>query len=229
LSRTSSAGPEHAEHDGDRVARGGPVQGTGAECGGDLRGHVRVRGDAGERHEVHDALLGPAADGVREPGLAETAGSYDGDGARGTEQPFDRRDVLVPAEQRIRLVRHTVPGHRGLTAQQLLLYGLESGARVGAEFVAQFTAVRLVPGQRGGRAGRRRLAAQQLTEHLLVARMRHGCRGERSGGLPVPSEAGERERLRADEYVVDGGTFGAQRGHRVVGVTALVGGPFPEG
>jgi hypothetical protein len=142
---------------------------------------------------------------------------------------FHRRDVLVPAEQRIRLVRHTVPGHGRLTAQQLLLYGLESGARIGAELVAQLTAVRLVPGQRGGRARRRRLAAQQLGEHLLVARMLHGGHGQRPGGLRVPSEAGERERLRADERVADGGALGAQCGHGVVGVAALVRGAFPQG
>ena len=151
------------------------------------RGHVLVRGDAGERHEMHHPLLGPAADGVREPGLAEAAGADDGDGAGGAQQPLHRRDVLVPAEQRVRLVRHAVPDHGRLAAQQLLLYGLEPGARIRAELVAQLAAVGLVPRQRGGRARRRRLAAQQLGEHLLVARMLR--RRPRPAARPPPRAA----------------------------------------
>ncbi len=58
--------------------------------------------------------------------------------------------------------------------------------------------------------------------------MRCGGDGQGSRGLRVASEAGERERPRADERGVDGGPLGAQRGDRVVAVGALVGGAFPE-
>lgn len=160
---------------------------------------------------------------MREPGLAKAAGADDGDGAGGAQQPLHRRDVLVPAEELVRLVRHAVPGHRRLAAQQLLLYGLEPGARIRAELVAQLTAVRLVPHQCGGRARRRRLAAQQLGEHLLVARMLRGGHGQRPGRLRVPPEAGERERLRAYERAADRRALGAQRGYGGVGVAGPAG------
>lgn len=199
-----------------------------AERGGHLRGHVLVRGDAGERHEEHHALLGPAADGVREPGLAEAAGADDGDGAGGAQQPLHRRNVLVPAEEWVRLVRHAVPDHRRLATQQLLLYGLEPGARIRAELVAQLTAVSLIPHQRGGRAHRRRLAAQQLGEHFLVARMLRGGHGQRPGRLRVSSEAGERERLRAYERAADEGAPGAQCGYGVVAVAGPVRSALPQ-
>ena len=78
---------------------------------------------------------------------------------------------VVAAEQRVRLVRHAVPDHGRLAPQQLPVQGLERGAGIGAELVAQRAPVRLVPGQRRGRAQRRRLAAQQLQQDLLVARL----------------------------------------------------------
>ena len=71
---------------------------------------------------------------------------------------------------------------------------LSAGARIRAELVAQLTAVRLVPGQRGGRARRRRLAAQQLGEHLLVARM---LGGERRPAARRPPRAAPAGRARA--------------------------------
>lgn len=125
-------------------------------------------------------------------------------------------------------MRHAVSDHGRLAAQQLLLDGLESGARIRAEPVAQLTAVRLVPHQRGGRARRRRLAAQQLGEHLLVARMLRGGHGQRPGRLRVPPQPGEGERPSAEERAVDGGALGAQHGYGVVGVAGLVGGTLPQ-
>ena len=226
-------GAQRAEDAGHRIGGGVAADGgmppvARAERGCHLRGHVLVRRDTGERHEIHHALLGPAADGVREPGLAEAAGADDGDGAGEAQQPLHRRDVLVPAEERIRLVGHAVPDHRRLAAQQLLLDGLEPGARIRAELVAQLAAVRLVPHERGGRARLRRFAAQQLGEQLLVARMLRGGKGQRTRRLRVPAQPGERERLRAYERAADGSALGAQRGHGVVGVAGLVGGAAPQ-
>ena len=69
LSSTSSAGPgaEDGEDPGHRVGQAGRSAApcrllAGAEGGRDLRRHVPVGGDAGERHEMHDALLVPAGE-----------------------------------------------------------------------------------------------------------------------------------------------------------------------
>jgi len=115
-----------------------------------------VGGDAGEGHEVHHPLLGPAADRVGEAGLAQAAGADDRGDPGGAPQAGHRGDVVVAADQRIGLVRDAVPDHRGTALEQLLLHGLEGGAGVGAELVAQRAAVGLVPGQGGRGAERRR-------------------------------------------------------------------------
>jgi hypothetical protein len=169
------AGTEGLDDAGEQVGRDGGLADwgapglAGAQRRGDLTGVVVVAGDAGERDELHHALLRLPGHDVREAGLAQPAGTDDRGDPGGAQQAGDRGDVAVAAEQRVGLVRHPVPHRRRGSLQQLLLHGLERRAGVGAELVTQRAAVRLVPGQRRRRSHRRRLAAQQLDQHLLVA------------------------------------------------------------
>lgn len=226
------AGAERRGDAGQEVPPAGVGGGAGgaglpdAEGGGHLGNHVVVRPDAGERHEVDDPLLGPPGHEVREPGLAQPARPHDGGHPRGAEQVGHRRDVGVPAEQRIRLVRHALPDRGRLAAQQVALHGLKCGARVRAQLVAQPPAVRLVPGQRRRRAGGGRLGAQQFGQHLLVPWTLGGQRGERPDRLGVPAEPGQRERPGAHQRAVRGRPFRPQRRQRVDGL-GLLGRPGP--
>jgi hypothetical protein len=70
---------------------------------------------------VHVPLLGLAAHRVREPGLAEAAGADDRGDPGGTQHGGHRAEVVVPAEQRVGLVRDAVPDSRRLVGQQLLV------------------------------------------------------------------------------------------------------------
>ncbi|MFY1594763.1 hypothetical protein [Micromonospora sp. WMMD737] len=77
----------------------------------DLAGHVVGGDDAGERHDGDRRHLGAAVDDVGEPGLAEAARPDDRGHLGGTQQRLHRGDIVVPAEQRVGLVRDPVPDH----------------------------------------------------------------------------------------------------------------------
>ena len=79
----------------DRVAH--------AERRADLADDVLGRGDADQLDEVHDRLLGPAAEQVRQPGLAEPARAEDRGDPRLADRRPQRPDVLVAADQGGRL------------------------------------------------------------------------------------------------------------------------------
>jgi hypothetical protein len=155
--------------DGTMTGRGAPGV-SNAEDRRDLAGHVVVGGHTGQRDEMHDALLGFTAHDLGETGLAQAAGPDDRGDSGGAQQAGHRGDVVVAAKQRVGLVRHTVSDRGRLTLQQLQVHGMQCRTRVAAKLVPQRPAVRLVPGQRRGRPHRRRLAAQQLQQHLLVPR-----------------------------------------------------------
>ena len=70
------------------------------EGGADLADDVLRRGDADQLDEVHDRLLGLAAEQVRQPGLAEPAGAEDRGDPRVADGGTQRPDVLVAADQR---------------------------------------------------------------------------------------------------------------------------------
>lgn len=193
------AGAERARDAGDET--GGARQAAHrarAEHRGHLGDHVVVGGDTGQGDEVHHALLRLAPHRVGEPRLAEAAGPDDGGDPRGAQQPGEGGHVVVPAEQRIGLVQHTVTHERRLAAQQLLVYGGEFAAGVGAEFVPQGAPVGVEPGEgRGGPRGGR-LAAQQLREDLLVAGQFAGEPGQgRSASARRPSRASASARDRS--------------------------------
>jgi hypothetical protein len=76
---------------------------------GDLADHVVVVGDTGERDEVHDPLLRPAAHRMCETRLAKTAGTDDRCDTGRRQQVGHRGDVIVAAEQWVGLVRDAVP------------------------------------------------------------------------------------------------------------------------
>ena len=178
---------DDAGGDGALADRGasGP---SGAQGGRDLAGHVVVGGDAGERDEVHDPLLRLAAHHLGETGLAETTGPDDRGDPDRAQQVRHRGDVVVAAEQRVGLVGHPVADDRRGALEQLLVDGLEGGTGVGAELVAQRAAVGLVAVQRRRRSQRRRLAAQQLGQHLLVPRTLADQPGELVGRLGVATQ-----------------------------------------
>ncbi|KUO17233.1 hypothetical protein AQJ91_32215 [Streptomyces dysideae] len=180
LSSTSRAGP------GPRAATIPVSASAGAR-------DVGVPADAGQRHEVHDAVFGVPGDGTREARLAEPAGPDDRGDPGTADQPGHRLDIGVPPEQRVRLVRHPAPHHGRLAAQQFLVQFLEGGPRVGAEFVAQAAPVGVVRRERGGRARGGHLTAHQLEQRLLVERTVGDQLGERRQGLLPAPETGQRE------------------------------------
>ena len=171
---------------------------------------------------------GLAAHHLGETGLAEAAGTDDRGDPDRAQQVRHRGDVVVPAEQRVGLVRHPVADDRRGALQQLLVDGLEGGAGVGAELVTERAAVGLVAVQRRRRTHRRRLAAQQLGQHLLVPRTLAGQPGQLVGRLGVATQPRQRQRPGPRQRPVGRRPFRAQRGHRVVqaGVAAL--GPLPQ-
>jgi hypothetical protein len=178
---------DDAGGDGARADRGasGP---SGAQGGRDLAGHVVVGGDAGERDEVHDPLLRLVAHHLGEAGLAEAAGPDDRGDPDRAQQVRHRGDVVVAAEQRVGLVGHPVADDGRGALEQLLVDGLEGGTGVAAELVAQRAAVGLVAVQRRRRTQRRRLAAQQLGQHLLVPRTLADQPGELVGRFGVATQ-----------------------------------------
>lgn len=152
----------------DATHRGAPL--THPEHRRDLADHVVIGGDAGERDDVHDPLLRLAANGMCETRLAQTTGTDDrGDTGR-TQQVRHRGDVIAATEQRVGLMRDTMPCRGRRRLQQLLVRGLEWGAGIGAELVAERTTVSLIPGQRRRRSQCRGFTVQQLQQQLLVAR-----------------------------------------------------------
>jgi hypothetical protein len=211
-----------------------PAGGSRGLAGGqdrrDLAGDVTAGGDPGEGDHVDDPVLRPPADRVGEPGLAQAARADDRGDPGGAQQVRHRGDVAVAADQWVGLVGHAVPDHRGAALEQLLLHGLEGGAGVGAELVAQRAAVGLVPGQGGRGAKRRRLAAQQLHQHLLVPRALAGQVGERGRGLARAAQPGQGQRAGPDQGPPGRRPLGAQCRHRVVQPGAgAVRGAVPQG
>ena len=84
-----------------------------AERRADLADHVVGRRDADQLDEVHDRLLGLAAEQVREPGLAEPTGPrIETTRASRTSGP-QRPDVLVAADQRGRVVADALAHRAG--------------------------------------------------------------------------------------------------------------------
>ena len=229
------AGTERGHDAAEQVGRDGPLADRGApglpgaDDRGDRAGDVVVGGDARQGHELHHPLLGSPAHHLREAGLAQAAGADDRSDPGGAQQARHRGEVVVAADQRVGFVRHAVPDHRRAALQQLLLQGLQCWAGVGAKLLPQRAAVRLVPGQRLRRPRRRRLAAQQLHQHLLVPRTLAGQVGKRRGCLRTAAQPGQRQRAGTCQRPVRRCPLGPQRRHRVVqpGVGA-VRGPVPQ-
>jgi hypothetical protein len=197
------------------TGRGAPGV-THAEDRRDLAGHVVVGGDTGQRHEVHDPLLGLAAHHLGETGLAQPAGPDDRGDPGGAQQVGHRGEVVVAAEQRVGLVGHPVADDRRGALEQLLVDGLEGGAGVAAELVAERAAVGLVAVQRRRRSQRRRLAAQQLGQHLLVPGTLAVKPGQLVGRLGVATQPCQRQRPGTHQRPVGRRPLRAQRRHRVV-------------
>jgi ABC-type sugar transport system ATPase subunit len=112
--------------------------------------------------------------------------------------------------------------------QQLQVQRLQRGAGVGAELLAQRAPVRLVPGQRRGRSHRRRLAAQQLAQDLLVPRALGEQVGERPGRLGVAAQPRQRQRAGAQQRPPGRRPFRPQLRERVVERAVAGGGPLPQ-
>ncbi len=189
-----------------------------------LTDHVLRRRDAGQLHEPHDRQPGVAAQHVRETGLAEPAGPDDRDDPGAGQQPPQRADVRIPAEQRRGVVADAVV-HRVVGGEQLAVHLDQHRSRTAAQPVGDGGAVALEPFQRGRRAADRRLAAQQVGEDVLVggpgARLGLEQR-QRLGVLAGAAERhrqhpGGRRRPRQRERV-------AGRLHGGVQLPALVGG-----
>ena len=126
-------------------------------------------------------------------------------------------------------MRHPVPDRRPGALQQLPVQRLEGGAGVGAELVPQRAAVGPVPGQRRRRPHRGRLAAQQLTQHLLVPRALGGQLGKLLGRLGVAAQPCQGQRAGPHQRPVGGRPFCAQRRQRVVHLGVAARGPLPQG
>ncbi len=71
---------------------------------GHLDGHLLRGGQRNQLDQVHHRLFGGAAQQVRQPGLAQSAGAHDRGEAGGADQGRERGDVLLPAHQARRLV-----------------------------------------------------------------------------------------------------------------------------
>jgi hypothetical protein len=198
-----------------------------AQGGGDCRRDVVVGGDAGQAHQVYRRLLGVAADHVGEPGLAQAAGADDRGDPGGPNQGGHRCQVVLAAEQRVGVVRDAVSLLGLLAAQQLPVHCPQRGARVGAQLVADLSAVGLVAGQCRGRTGRGGLAAQQLDQHLLVARLAGPLAGQRHHGLGRATQARQGQRARTHERPPRRQPLRAQRRDRIVEGGGLLGDPVP--
>jgi hypothetical protein len=88
--RTGAEGLDDTVHVGHTEAR--------SHLAGDVTGH------AGQLHEVDLALPGLPGDGLRQPRLAEAAGSDDRDHFRRTQESRHLGEVAVPPEQLVRLL-----------------------------------------------------------------------------------------------------------------------------
>ncbi len=137
LSRISSAGavPDLVDDPADQV--GAPSRSAGESVGDRLPNAQRVadldrdalgRRHAGELDEVHDRLLGQAAHQVREPGLAEAAGTDDRRHPGGTDHRSQGRDVAVPPDQPGGVVAEPL-SHRVVAGQQLGVQRLQAPGR----------------------------------------------------------------------------------------------------
>ena len=146
-----------------------------AERGADLADDVLGRGDADQLDEVHHGLVGPAAEQVRQPGLAEPARAEDRGDPRLADRGTQRPDVLVAADQR-----------RGLEAQPL------AHRPVGGQQLAVQRPGGPAPGRRrAGRRGRRGAARRPRAPPARRARRRSSAAG------PPPWPRRRRARRRA--------------------------------
>ena len=201
LGREVSAAADRVAHAQDR-----------ADLGDDVLG----RGHADELDDVHDRLRRVAREHVRQARLAQAAGADDRHHARGGDQPAQRLDVAVAAEQRRRVVADA--GALGpVERQQVALRALEALAGAGAEPLAQVSAVALVALERGAGPAHDRLAAQQVGQQGLVVRVCGVGSLEGGHGVGVRAQAagGPREdgpRLGR----VDGGGLADLRQQRAV-------------
>jgi ABC-2 type transport system permease protein len=127
---------EDVRGDGETADRVGSAL-TDTEGGRDLGRDVIIGGDAGERDEMHHALLGLAADDVREARLAQAAGTDDRRDPGRAQQVGHRGDIVVATEQRVGFMPDTVPGHGRVGLQQVLMHVPQRGTGIAAEFVPQ--------------------------------------------------------------------------------------------
>jgi hypothetical protein len=142
----------------------------------DLADDVLTRRDAHQLDDVHHRLLGPAADGVRQPGLADPTRPDDRGDAGGAQQRAHRGEVGVAAEQR-RVVEAQAGADRPVEGEQLGVHAPQPRAGLRPEPIEELPPVGRVPLERGAGAADRRLAAQERGEQLLVGRA--GRRGGR--------------------------------------------------
>ncbi|SFK11820.1 hypothetical protein SAMN05421835_11419 [Amycolatopsis sacchari] len=199
-------GPERLRDPGDDVRTRAPGF-DDPERGGDFGGDVLLTRHTRETDEVDDALISLSGHSVRETRLAQPAGPDDRDDASRAKEAHDGGEVVVAAEEWVGFVLDAV-AHRGL--EEVAVECLEGGAGVGAELVAEGSAVGLVPGEGGGGPGRSGFAAEQLQQELLVVPTGGGEQGRE--GLGVPVEAGQGQGAEAVEFAEGDGAGGAQFG-----------------
>jgi hypothetical protein len=105
---------ENIRRDGEATDRGAPRL-TDAEHRCDLADDVVITGDTGERDQVHDPLLRLTAHDIREPCLTQAAGADDRRDTGRAQQIRYRGEVIGATEQRVGLMRDTVPNRGRLT------------------------------------------------------------------------------------------------------------------
>ena len=133
----------------------------------DLAHDVVRRGDADQLHEVHHRLLGPAAEQVGEPRLAEASGAEDRGHPGFADSRPQRPDVLVTTDQRGRLEPQPGPD-RAVRREQLPVQGLQRGSGVDAQPVGEVRAVALEGLERGRRTLHSSDRAKQRDRRCLV-------------------------------------------------------------
>ena len=159
------------------------------ERGPHLARDVLRRRHAGQLDHVDDRLGGVTREGLRQPGLAQAAGTDDGHHPRARHQRPQPVQVIVAADQRGRVVAHPA-ADRPVQRQQAPVRPLERLARIGAEPLAQFLPVALETIERRRGAADGRLAAQQVRQQRFVERpfrVRRLEHRQRVRGRPHPA------------------------------------------
>ena len=178
----------------------------------DLTDDVVGGGDADQLDEVHDRLLGLAAEEVREPGLAQAAGPEDRHDAGLADQGAQGSDVVVATDQRGRLVAQPAPD-RVVGGEQLGVHRSEGRAGVDAQALGEVAPHARVPVERGRAAVHRGERAQQGSGGRLVADT--GLLEQREG-LTVVAEGAQRPAEHRAGLRTQPARVVAQRGQRTV-------------